>query len=90
MAFSATIWSNTGTPRIRTCNVSSRAAGGIEAPWSATVPAPRRLAIAPGERLEKSDRQWSFAIAAAGRPSTVGESTDVPAPGTLAVRRRTG
>ena len=81
--FSATSSSSTGTPRTAHVQRRGRASRpGSALPASATVPpAPRRLEISPGERLEKSDRQWSFAIAAAGRPSTVGESTVVPGPG---------
>src|SRR5581483_4317484 len=49
-----------------------------------------RRASSPGESDEKSPRQRSRRTAAAGRPSTVGERTAEPAPGTVAPSRRTG
>ena len=53
-------------------------------------PAARRSAIVLKGSGEKSLRQRSLPIAAAGTPSTVGESTVAPFPGVVAATRSTG
>ena len=81
----------TSLPRSRAASESAVVPDGNAIPARAGSPfAARRLAIVRNGRDEKSERQRSRDTASAGTPSNVGDSTDEPLPGVVALTRTTG